>query len=228
MKKEHLTPDGWKPCSADKKTCRYEHRAASPANISQFFTYLFGSKTPEPAPAPVKATTPVPAEPAKDPLLNKVVVNDDGRFQVLSQSYGQKTPLVHLFGDLVADRGTVDALQDADVDREYQMGECGVLAGELWNTNEHVEDYYVYRTDNEPVFGLHQFVKLKDGTYADSMGVWSHEALMSYWGAVEPGEIAVFDDGEPVPDKKPNLTISNPVLFAAVNDAISAHMSKHS
>lgn len=230
MKKEHLTPDGWKPCSADKKTCRYEHRTVSPANISQFFTYLFGSNKPEPAPsvspvpAPVKAAA--PAKPVRDPLLNKVVENEEGRFQVLSLSYGQEKPLVHMFGDLVKDRSIVEALQSADVKREYQMGECGALAGELWNTNEHVEDYYVYKTDDEPVFGLHQFVKLKDGTYADSMGIWSHEALTSYWGSVAPGEIALFDDGEPIPDKKPNLTISNPALFAAVNDVIANHMSK--
>lgn len=70
MRREHLTPDGWKPCAASQKECKYEQRVApldaaafidsaveaveagKPNAVKSFFNSLFGEKK-QPSPEPV-------------------------------------------------------------------------------------------------------------------------------------------------------------------------------
>jgi hypothetical protein len=261
MKLEHLTPDGWKPCGATTRKCKYEVRpvgagsfrdevppppafideavaevkAGKPNAIKSFFNSLFGggkkeapsveSQPSNPAPV-VKPVTSV--EPVIPSVLGKVVAGDSGRFEVACEDIWDldKPVYVHKFGDFIKDQATAEKLHKADPNKLYQLGDCGVLAGELWNRNEYVKEYYMMKTASDPMFGTHHFVQLKDGTYADSLGIWSEEAFLSYWKATDPScHIAKFEE-EPEPEfKNPNFTISNPTLFNTVNELISKHMN---
>lgn len=259
MNLEHLTPDGWKPCGATTRKCKYEVRpvgggsfgevlpppafideavadvkAGKPNAIKSFFNNLFGGKrevspvesSPAPVVKPVSSVEPV--EPVVPSVLGKVVAGENGRFEVACEDiWDSKKPVyVHKFGDFIKDKAIAERLHNADRNKLYQLGDCGVLAGELWNRNEHVKEYYMMRTDSDPLFGTHHFVQLKDGTYADSLGIWSEEAFLSYWRATDPScHIAEFEE-EPAPEvKNPNFTISSPILFNTINELINKHMN---
>jgi hypothetical protein len=90
-----------------------------------------------------------------------------------------------------------------------------------------VEEYYVLATPQDDVFGIHQFVKLDDGTYADSLGVWSEEKLMSYWTGIEEDvKLNVFDDGQPVPPRDPKAKVHNRKLFDTISSVIESHYAR--
>jgi hypothetical protein len=246
MKQEHLTPDGWKPCTATTKDCKYEERrianasafidsavedvkAGKPNAIKGFFNTLFGSPKKSSSPSIPSVTSVAPIAPS--PVLtlpanvNKVVQGQNGQYEVTCKDPWEDRMLVHKFGDLITDKTLAERLHKADPRKEYQLGECGVIAGELWNRSEHVKEYYILKTDTEPQFGTHHFVQLKDGTYADSLGIWTEEAFLSYWRDVDPSvEISTFDVEDEPESRNPNFPISNPELFNVVNELIEQHM----
>lgn len=240
MEKEHLTPDGWKPCTASIQDCKYTEsriadssafidsavedvQAGKPNAIRNFFNTLFGAKT---IPAQKFSEATVVSKPVPDePVLGKVVQGEDGQYQVTCYDPWQKANLTHKFGDLIKDKMTAERLHKADPKKDYQLGECGVIAGELWNRSEHVKEYYILRTDTEPEYGTHHFVQLNDGTIADSMGLWTEGAFLDYWKEVDPTvEIATFDVEEEPESRNPNFTVSNLELFNTVNGLIEDHM----
>lgn len=247
MKQEHLTPHGWKPCNANTRKCMYETRtivdeapafikaaveeveAGKPNAIKNFFNNLFGSNRKsdfkaltEPALKPTKV---VPAPVDTHPALDQIVQTENGRYEVTCYDPWQKAPLTHKFGDLIEDKATAERLHQADPKKDYQLGDCGVIAGELWNRSEHVKEYYIFKTDSEPDFGTHHFVQLNDGTYADSLGIWTEEAFLSYWKEVDPScKISTFDVEEEPEFRNPNFTVSNLELFNTVNELIENHM----
>lgn len=250
MRQEHLTPDGWKPCNVTTRKCMYETRtsvddapafiqtaveevqAGKPNAIKNFFNNLFGSNRKndskglgEPSLHPVKlAPTPVPVP--THPELGKIMQTGNGQYQVACKDAWQNSILTHKFGDLIKKKVTAERLHNADPRKDYQLGECGVIAGELWNRSEHVKNYFIMKTKSEPDFGTHHFVQLNDGTYADSLGIWTEDAFLSYWKAVDPScEIANFDVEEEPEFRNPNFTVSNLELFNTVNELIDDHMN---
>lgn len=244
MSKEHKTPSGWKPCNASVRACKYETRevggtavlppptivedavkeveARKPNAVKRFFDSLFTPKRKtQPKPEPKIIT---PLQPVQ---RDKVVQGEDGRWQVTTLSPGWSTAFVHKFGDLITDKSIAERLHKADPKQLYQLGDCGVLAGELWNLNDNVEEYYIMQTDDDPDWGTHHFVKLHDGTYADSLGLWSEDAFLSYWKAVDPtARITTFEaEPAPVEERNPKFKVSNSELFSAVNDLINQHIA---
>lgn len=246
MKQEHLTPDGWKPCTATTKDCKYEERriadassfidsaveavqAGKPNAVKSFFNALFGSERKTHSEVPTKLVTQptkTVSNPVTDqPVLSKVVQSEDGRYEVTCYDPWQKASLTHKFGDLIKDKATAERLHKADPKKDYQLGDCGVIAGELWNRNKNVKEYYILKTDSEPTYGTHHFVQLNDGTIADSLGIWTEEAFLDYWKDVDPTvEIATFDVEEEPEFRNPNFTVSNLELFNTVNELIDNHM----
>lgn len=248
MKQEHLTPYGWKPCTAEKNGCKYDEsrivdasafidsavedvKAGKPNAIRSFFDTLFGptkKNSSNVVPDPFESTSPptVRAISPETPAVNEVIQGEDERFEVTCYDPWQKAFLTHKFGDLIKDKSTAEKLHHADPRKDYQLGECGVIAGELWNRNEHVKEYFIMKTDSEPDFGTHHFVQLKDGTYADSLGIWTEDAFLSYWKDVDPTvKISTFDVEEEPEFRNPNFTVSNLELFNTVNELIENHMS---
>ncbi|NEM74404.1 hypothetical protein, partial [Escherichia coli] len=109
----------------------------------------------------------------------------DGRYHTRARGYAEQE-YSYIFGDLTGSEATVKLLHKADREKFYQSGDCGVLANELWTFHEHVTGYYCMVTDGDPSGELHEFVKLTDGSYADSLGLWSEAALLAFWRAIEP------------------------------------------
>lgn len=244
MKREHLTPDGWKPCTATTKGCKFaavriadsstfidsaveEFQSGKQNAIQNFFTILFGSAKTNSTRTDSKIKPQVTPEPTIDtPILNEVVQGDDGQYQVACKDVWQNRILIHKFGDLIKNKEAAKRLHKADLRKDYQLGECGVIAGELWNCNKHVAEYYMLKTASDPQFGTHHFVQLNDGTYADSLGIWTEEAFLSHWKTIDPTvEIATFDEENEPESRNPNITISNPELFNTVNELIEKHMN---
>lgn len=249
--RKHLTVDGWKRCKAQTKPCPYgthnndakEHieralkdaKLGNQSGINKFFDFL-STLIPEKSPttltpaAPVYVSTSNSTKPEtkKQPETLVLTVNKEGRYETYATGYNNE-PLLHVFSDLTTNEESVKKLHNADPEKFYQTGDCGVIANEIWNHNDHVEGYYVFITQGEVGSGLHDFVKLKDGTYADSLGVWTEDALLKSWQAVEPkGYISPWEDEEGVEPATKDITtpISNPKLFEALNDVINEHMAK--
>lgn len=169
-----------------------------------------------------------PVKPAQTPVRG-VEMGVNGQREVECQGFGSKEVLVHRFGDLITDQTTAERLHKADPLKEYQLGECGVIASQLWNRNEHVEGYYAFRPEQDDEhmegYGLHDFVRLHDGTYVDSLGLWSEEALLSSWREVEPeGRIISLDDDAPL-EKDPKVRIYNHELFNVLEELITKHVA---
>lgn len=197
-----------------------------PNAVKRFFDSLFNPKQKvAPNPQGAKPTTESERAVPALPLEDKVVRGEDGQWQVTSKSAGFTDALVHKFGDLITAQSHAEKLHLADWKQDYQLGECGVLAGELWNLNENVEEYYIMRTDDQPDLGTHHFVKLYDGTYVDSLGLWSEKAFLEYWKDIDPtARIATFDaDPNPVQKRNPKFKISNPELFNTLTELIEKH-----
>lgn len=261
MRKEHLTPDGWKPCNAKTRDCQYkevrvsgavssvpspafidgaveEVKAHKPNAIRNFFNTLFGagSKTPVEAsvspevfsstvkPKPVTIVLASPVVPAV-PIVGEVMQGENGRYKVLCRGTWDTDLYLHTFGDLITDRATVEKLHLADLHKDYQLGDCGVFARELWNRNEYVKEFCMFNSPHGPKSGLHQFVKLQDGTYADSLGLWSEEAFLSYWTDFDPdGKIYPYEPDEGS-SQNSEYSVRNLELFNTVNEAITKHMN---
>ncbi|MBC9706396.1 MAG: hypothetical protein H9W81_15785 [Enterococcus sp.] len=196
-----------------------------PNAVKRFFDSLFSPRE-KPSAGPVKVETGEEASIVTVPsTLNTITRGDGGQWQVRTKSPSYLEPLVHKFGDLIVDKTTAERLFNADPMQEYQLGDCGGLAGELWHRNKNVAEYYIMQTDSEPEWGLHHFVKLHDGTYVDSLGLWSEKALLSYWRDVDSTARITTFDVEPEPAKDPNHTISNPELFNILTRLISKHVT---
>lgn len=135
----------------------------------------------------------------------------------------------YMFGDMTDNFDDLWELHKADPTKQYQDGDCAVLANELWNTNPYVEDYYILSTEDEPEIGIHQFVKLKDGSYADSQGIWSEEKLVSYWKTIDP-TVQLKVEGTDQPDLKPDPSSieepSNEELYNAITKIINKRFEK--
>lgn len=262
MSREHLTPDGWKPCTASVKDCKYDSQrvvdgagfidaavldveSGKPNAVRSFFNALFGGKAVAGSVASVSASNPpVPASPtlelpvvpvtastASESVLDVVSLGADGRFQVSCETFQGRENIVyvHKFGDFVKDEVNAVRLHEADVSKNYQLGECGVLAGELWNLNSHVREYYIMKTDDDQDFGIHHFVQLNDGSYADSLGVWSEESFLSYWRDVDPSaRIGRFEMEVQPESRNLEFPISSPKLFNVINEIINKHMNGES
>jgi hypothetical protein len=238
--KEHLTPEGWKPCSASERDCQYAEATrlalSTPAlstenaqkisrgdkkSISDFFNKLLKFRGDEPV-------TALPAPQPAVQVFNELTMSSEGRYQTWSTDHGD-APVLHTFADLTHSAENVQALHDSDPDKEYQLGECGVIAAELYNTNDHVDEFCIIKTEDSPEFGSHQFVRLKDGTYADSLGIWSAEEFTAYWKSIDPdGVIAEWVDppGEDSSAKNPDIEISNPELYGTLMKLINERFSR--
>lgn len=157
--------------------------------------------------------------------LDTVTLTADGRFEVTVNDRHLGL-ITHQFGDLVKDLETAERLHQADPKKNYQLGDCGVIASELWNLSEHVSDYRIVKTKSEPVFGTHQFVRLPDGTCVDSQGLWTEEAFMKYWKEIDlTSEIATFDLDDENEVKNPDFPVSKPVLLNLLKDLIDQHVT---
>lgn len=161
-------------------------------------------------------------------VLDIVTQTEDGRFEVTV--YDRHLGLLtHKFGDHLTDPEIVERLHLADPKKKYQLGECGTIAGELWNLSEHVEDYRIIKTESEPVFGTHHFVRLKDGTCVDSQGLWTEQAFIDYWKDVDStSEISTFDLDDDSEVKNPEFPVSNPELLNLLKDLVNQHVGKTS
>lgn len=154
-----------------------------------------------------------------------VVRSANGGFEVTAYD-GWSGFLTHQFGDLITDKATAEKLHNADPNKDYQLGDCGIFAAELWNLNEHVADYFIIKTKSEPVFGTHHFVKLNDGTCVDSQGLWTEEAFLNYWKEIDPtSEISTFDLDDDSIEKNPKFPVSRPELFNLVNELVTQHVT---
>lgn len=145
-----------------------------------------------------------------------------GRLGVLSNDTLSKNLSRYPIGNLT-DETTAKRLHDADPYKTYQNGDCGVLANEIWNLSPHADKYYVFKTEEEPIEGIHQVVQLKDGTYVDSLGVWTEEEITSYWATIYPAaKFEEWDDGEETPERDMTTPISNERLFSVLSSAINS------
>jgi len=166
--------------------------------------------------------TPSAVETKQDQEIGKVV-EKNGRLEVLSQDdyTGSIGTSIYTFGNFTS-LEEARQLQEADPIKQFQNGECGSLAGELWNRNPHVVDFCIFSYPGDPVEGIHMFAKLKDGTYADSLGIWSEKEFTDYWKTIQSDvKLESFDDGEPVPEKDEHYDIQNQQLYDIVNGMIN-------
>lgn len=156
-------------------------------------------------------------------ITDTVLRSKDGGFEVTVHDRHLGL-ITHKYGDLIEDQETAERLHQADPKKDYQLGECGVIAGELWNLSEHVDEYCIIKTADDPVFGTHHFARLKDGTCVDSQGLWTEDAYTNYWKSIDPtSSISSFDlDDEP--DKKnPDFPVSRPELLNVLKELIDQH-----
>lgn len=145
--------------------------------------------------------------------------NGDRYTNVNTRDYGM---IKSYYGDLTSDSDLLK-LDQADPKREYQLGECGTLAGQLWHKSPHVEDIYYLKNRSDPQFGIHMFVKLKDGSFVDSLGVWSEEKLVERWSKVDSSvKMSIFVDPEGRNiEKDPAVKIYNKDLYNVLDKIIS-------
>lgn len=156
------------------------------------------------------------------------VIEKNGRLEVLSEDdyTGTTGTTVYQFGNFTS-LEEAKQLQKADPIKHYQNGECGVLAGELWHRNPHVVDFCIFSYPEDTVAGIHMFVKLEDGTYADSLGIWSEKEFTDYWKTIQPDvKLESYDDGEPVPEKDKDFDIQNQKLYDIVDGMINRRFAQ--
>lgn len=157
-------------------------------------------------------------------VLDTVLESKEGGFEVVVNDR-QLGTLTHKFGNLITDQDTAERLHKADPKKDYQLGECGVIAAELWNINKNVKDYFILKTDTDPDFGIHHFVQLKDGTIVDSQGLWTEEDFMKNWRSVDSTSYISTFDLEPEPEvRNPQIKLSKPELFNVLNELIDKHV----
>lgn len=166
-------------------------------------------------------------EPVELVVLDTVLRSKNGGFEVRVNDR-QLGLLTHKFGDLITDQEVAEKLHKTDPKKDYQLGECAVIASELWNLNENVDEYYMIKTYSEPDYGIHHFVQLKDGTIVDSQGLWTEEEFMRVWKDIDStGFISTFDL-EPEPESRNRKTkVSRPELFNILNDLIDQHIQSN-
>lgn len=229
MKKVHLTPDGIKPCNAVFRKCKYEFHD----------THDEGSKLIDSAVKDVQQgkldainnflNNLSDSMKKPRPVLNEVFKKKGGQYAVICPDVSQHdAPLTHIFGDFIKDKGTAEKLHKVDRHKHYQLGWCGLLAEGLLRNNEHVEKYYFFQPETGPQSRTHHFVKLKDGTYADSLGIWTEKALFSKWKINNPTrELSIFDRNSP--DLKElnahiKVDIKQEYILPVINGLINKHM----
>lgn len=195
--------------------------------MKSVFNRLF-RKTP-PTPVPVKVEKPSPANtttiklaPTETEQAGALSRDSKGRLGILSNDTLSENLSRYPIGNLT-DETTAKQLHDADPYKNYQNGDCGVLANEIWNLSPHADKYYVFKTEEEPIEGIHQLVQLKDGTYVDSLGVWTEEEITSYWATIYPdAKFEEWDDGEETPERDKTTPVSNERLFNVLSSAINS------
>lgn len=259
MRQEHLTPDGWKPCNAILKKCKYERRSISnkasafidsavedvqkgkPDAIKHLLDKLdklFSPVKKSNSKLEPKQEAPVEIEPTniyeslleedeydEDKDLNRVIQGGNGQFKIDCRSvFHHDSRITHKFGDFIKNETTAEMLHQADPKKEYQLRSCAVLAKRLYE-NEHAVEYYIFKTEEFPVIGTHHFVKLKDGTYADSLGIWTEEALLSKWKEKDPTvELSLCDP------KSPEITESDILvtkdIFPEMTEDVTKEITK--
>lgn len=257
MRKQHLTPDGLKPCNAFFRKCKYEIHTISdeasafinsavedvqkgnPYATKNFFDRLCGPLKKSSSKLDSTKYVPVEIEPTNiyefsleeydedddDEGLDKVK-GENGQYQITCRASARhfELPIMHKFGDFIKNKTTAESLHDADPRKEYQLGWCAVLAKKLRN-NEHVVGYYMFKTEKEPVIGEHHFVKLKDGTYADSLGIWTEKALLSKWKEKEPtAELSLCDPDSP--EIKGSDALVTEDIFPEMTEIITKEVTK--
>lgn len=260
MKREHLTPDGWKPCTAIFKKCKYETRTISDGAsafidsavedvqkgkldaIKNLFDNFFGPVKKLNSKLESIKEVPIEIEPVhinkfiqedydeydeddENEGLDTVVQGENGQYQIDCRSVRDNDlPITHKFGDFIKDKATAEMLHQADPHKRCQLGWCGPLAEALLS-NEHVAGYYIFKTEEFPVIGTHSFVKLKDGTYADSLGIWTEAALFSKWkDKDQTAELSSFDPTSPDVEKL-DIDIMEYDIFPVINELINNHMN---
>lgn len=256
MRQEHLTPDGWKPCTATTKECHYkaassaeksalvdsaveEMKKGKPNVVKNLLDRLAATFKPaKTSSSQLESTKEVPVEIGSthiDELFlddddddeDKVIQGKDGQYEIACSvtALGDRV-VTNKFGNFIKDKTTAETLHEADPHKHYQFGWCGVLAEALLNENkQNVEGYYIFKTEEHPVTGTHSFVKLKDGTYADSLGIWTEEALFSVWKTKDPTvELSKFDPKSIDSDKKDD-DITTRDIYKTVNELIDRHMN---
>jgi hypothetical protein len=261
MRKEHLTPDGWKPCNAIFKKCKYERRNISdkasafidsavkdiqkgkPDAKKNLFDKFFGPVKKSSSKLDSIKEVPVEIGPTNinkfsleeydenddDEGLDTVIQGENGQYEIdcRAVAWGDAVK-THKFGDFIKDKATAEMLHQADPHKRCQLGWCSLLAEGLLS-NEHVAGYYIFKTEKEPVIGEHHFVKLKDGTYADSLGIWTEEALFSTWKANHPtAELSSLDPQSPDYKKLKvdiKVDITEQDIFPVITELIDKHMN---
>lgn len=261
MRKRHLTPDGWKPCNAFLKKCKYEKHASrkevsalidsavkdfqqgNPDAAKNFLDNISGPL--EKTSSKLNSIEETPSEIGSKNLLelllgqdeeydedededgglDKVIQGDNGQYQVTCEDRWQNDArLIHKFGNFIKDEAIAKELHEADPHKRCQLGWCGPLAEGLLKGNEHVAGYYIVKSESKPP-RTHIFVQLKDGTYADSLGIWTEEALFSQWKIDNPTrQLSMFDPNSP-DYQKPDIDITEQDIFPVINELINKHMN---
>lgn len=201
-----------------------QHKIEAAKEKKSFFKSLFRKK-PASAKSNVQGPSATPVSEATSAaattLKLNVVTGTPGSFNVVAVSETNGKEL-YPFGNHITDISVAKRLHAADKTKKYQNGDCGVLAGELWNRNPHVEEYYYLAIKDDPTFGIHHFVKLNDGSIVDSLGVWDEKTFTDYWKTIDPTvKVRLFDaDSDKEHVKNPNLKLSNPELYQVLDEII--------
>lgn len=184
----------------------------------------------------IEVSEPTPWKKNKNPNNNPYgsLRKNGNRYQVLikeNKSLGIGDTW-YTFGNLTTDISLIKKLHIADPNKNYQNGECGVIAGDLYKKNDFVKEYWYLATNNDPEFGIHQFVELHDGTLVDSMGIWTKEEMLKTWQAIDPTcELKILEEEPPEgeedwkPGSYPNETpLSSPQLYDTIVEMVHRHL----
>lgn len=197
--------------------------------MKSVFDKLFRKQNSNPeqsAPKPASPSAKTSAIQESEQKAGMIQRDNEGRLGVFSHDFLSNKLTVYPIGDLT-DASTASKLHEADPYKNYQNGDCGVLANEIWNLNPHADKYFVFKTEDEPVEGIHQLVQLKDGTFVDSLGVWTKEEITAYWGGIYPDAVLEeWDDGQPEPPRDSTTPVSNEQLFNVLNSTINKRFRK--
>lgn len=254
MKKQHLTPDGWKPCKAFLKKCKYEKHATlnevsalidsavkdfqqgNPDAAKNFFDNISDPWEEKSSQLDSTKESPSDTKPMNiyelllddydDDEEDKVIQGGNGQYEITCPvARLSDTIVTNKFGDLIKNKATAEELHQNDRPKNYQFGWCGVLAEALYYNNKHVEGYYIFKTEKYPVAGTHRFVKLKDGTYADSQGIWTEEALYSLWKTKDPTTELVQRDPKSINFDEKDDDITTRDIYKTMDELINKHMN---
>lgn len=140
---------------------------------------------------------------------------------------------VYMMGDNTDDESLFRQLQELDPKKRNQEGDCLLFAWELYARCEHVVAVDELRNDEGLLY--HAVARLRNGDYADSLGIWSEGGLMAYWEAVAEKidgeydfELQTQEDLEGMNDQqflRPPEN-SDDVKHTAIGDALIAYLNE--